>query len=141
MIAVSHDRYFINRLATRIIELAPEREDGMLDYRLESYDDAFTTYMELREKRQSAVEEAAPPPPTDAKLAYEQKKKENAERRAAERKIERAKERIAALEAETEEIDRELFGEAQTDYLRAAELDRRKNEIEEELLTLYEIVM
>lgn len=141
VIAVSHDRYFINRLATRIIELAPEREDGMLDYRLESYDDAFTTYMELREKRQSAVEEAAPPPPTDAKLAYEQKKKENAERRAAERKIERAKERIAALEAETEEIDRELFGEAQTDYLRAAELDRRKSEIEEELLTLYEIVM
>ena len=141
VIAVSHDRYFINRLATRIIELAPEREDGMLDYRLESYDDAFTTYMELREKRQSAVEEAAPPPPTDAKLAYEQKKKENAERRAAERKIERAKERIAALEAETEEIDRELFGEAQTDYLRAAELDRRKNEIEEELLSLYEIVM
>ena len=36
---------------------------------------------------------------------------------------------------------RELFGEAQTDYLRAAELDRRKNEIEEELLSLYEIVM
>lgn len=141
VIAVSHDRYFINRLAMRIIELAPEREDGMLDYRLESYDDAFTTYMELREKRQSAVEETAPPPPTDAKLAYEQKKKENAERRAAERKIERAKERIAALEAETEEIDRELFGEAQTDYLRAAELDRRKSEIEEELLTLYEIVM
>ena len=141
VIAVSHDRYFINRLATRIIELAPEREDGMFDYRLESYDDAYTTYMELREKRSALSEPTAPPPPTDAKLAYEQKKKENAERRAAERKIERAKERIAVLEAESDAIDRELFGEAQTDYLRAAELDRRKSEIEEELLALYETVM
>ncbi len=142
VIAVSHDRYFINRLATRIIELAPEREDGMFDYPLESYEDAYTAYMELREKRAALTEgETPPPPPTDAKLAYEQKKKENAERRAAERKLERAKERIAALEAESDEIDRELFGEAQTDYVRAAELDRRKSEIEEELLSLYELVM
>lgn len=142
VIAVSHDRYFIDRLATRVIELAPEEANGLLDYRLESYDNAYTAYMELRAKRAESLTAEAPTPPVpDAKRDYEQKKRENAERRAAERRLERAKERIKVLEEEVERIDRELFGEAGSDYLRAAELDRRKSEIEEELLSLYELVL
>ena len=142
IIAVSHDRYFINRIATRIIELDTERERGMLDYSLEDYDDAFTEYMRLRKLRAEDLAKATPEKaPTDAKTDYEQKKRENAKRRSEEKKIERAKERIAELEAETERLDAELFGEAATDYLRAAEIDKRKTEIEEELLALYELVM
>ena len=38
-------------------------------------------------------------------------------------------------------LDEELFGEAAADYVRAAEIDKRKTEIEEELLELYELVM
>ena len=45
------------------------------------------------------------------------------------------------LENELTELEEELFGEAASDYVRAAEIDRRKSEIEEELLELYEIVM
>ena len=142
IIAVSHDRYFINRIATRIIELDTERERGMLDYLLEDYDDAFTEYMRLRKLRAEDLERAKPEKaPTDAKADYEQKKRENAKRRSEEKKIERAKERIAELEAETERLDAELFGEAASDYVRAAEIDKRKTEIEEELLELYELVM
>ena len=142
IIAVSHDRYFINRIATRIIELDPVRENGMLDYSLEDYDDAFTEYMRLRRLRTEdmatvAVEKA----PTDAKQDYEQKKRENAKRRSEEKKIERAKVRITELEAETERLDAELFGEAASNYVRAAEIESRKAEIEEELLELYELVM
>ena len=142
IIAVSHDRYFINRIATRIIELDPIRENGMLDYSLEDYDDAFTEYMRLRRLRTEdmatvAVEKA----PTDAKQDYEQKKRENAKRRSEEKKIERAKVRITELEAETERLDAELFGEAASNYVRAAEIESRKAEIEEELLELYELVM
>ena len=48
---------------------------------------------------------------------------------------------IAELEAETERLDEELFGSAASDYVRAAEIDKRKSEIEEELLSLYELVM
>jgi ATP-binding cassette subfamily F protein 3 len=66
IIAVSHDRYFINRLATRILELAPERERGMLDYRLEEYDDAFTEYMRLRQLRDTALAESAPDAPAQS---------------------------------------------------------------------------
>ena len=142
IIAVSHDRYFINSIATRIIELAPERDGGMLNYELEEYDDAFTEYMRLREMRKTPTSnEKQAERLSDAKQDYEEKKRENAKRRAEEKKIERAKARIAVLEEETEKLDEELFGSAASDYVRATEIDKRKNEIEEELLLLYEIVM
>ena len=143
IIAVSHDRYFINRIATRIIELDPDRSGGMLDYSLEDYDDAFAEYMRLREIRRADAIAALKPvqKATDSKQDYEQKKRENAERRALEKKKERAEARIAELEAETERLDKELFGTAASNYVRAAEIDARKNEIEEELLELYELVM
>lgn len=143
IVAVSHDRYFINRIATRIIELAPERDNGMIDYPLESYDDAFTEYMRIREQRRQNIAETArvSVAVSDSKAEYEEKKREKAERRSEEKKRKRAEEQIKALEAEIEELDRELFGEAASDYLRAAEIDKRKNEIEEELLELYEIIM
>lgn len=143
IIAVSHDRYFINRIATRIIELAPTHERGLYDYSLEDYDEAFTEYMKLRElKRQSVAEfEAKSASPTESKLSYEERKRENAERRAKEKKRERAESKIAELEAEIEALDKELFGDAASDYVRAAEIDKRKCEIEEELLELYELIM
>ena len=142
IIAVSHDRYFINRIATRIIELAPEAERGLFDYSLESYDDAFTEYMRLRELRcAAAIQAAAPMKQSASKQDYEEKKKENAKRRSEEKKKERAQARIAELEAELEDLEKELFGDAASDYVRAAEIDTRKGEIEEELLSLYELVM
>ncbi len=143
VIAVSHDRYFISKLATRIIELDPARENGMLDYRLEEYDDAYTEYMRLREvcRTDMASLNAPKKEESTSKQAYEQKKRENAEKRAFERKLNRAKARIAELEAETERLDEELFGTAACDYVRAAEIDTRKTEIENELLELYELVM
>ena len=142
IIAVSHDRYFINRIATRIIELDPDRDGGKLDCVLEDYDDAFAEYLRLREIRRSDEKKESPlQKSSDSKLDYEQKKRENAQRRAAEKKMERAHARIKELEAETERLDEELFGTAATDYVRAAEIDKRKNEIEEELLSLYELVM
>ena len=142
VIAVSHDRYFINRIATRIIELAPEREGGMLDYYLEDGDDAFAAYLELREKLRSDSDKGEEQRPESAsKLDYEERKRENSRKRSLEKQRERAEAEIAKLEAEIEELDRELFGEAATNYVRAAEIDVRKAEIEERLLELYEIVM
>ena len=58
-----------------------------------------------------------------------------------EKKKERAHVRIKELEAETERLDEELFGPAASDYVRAAEIEKRKCEIEDELLELYELVM
>ena len=143
IVAVSHDRYFINRIATRIIELDPTRERGMIDYRLEDYDDAFEEYMRLREITDQNKARAAKPTAErpSGKAEYEQKKREMAEKKAEERRLERAKVRIAELEAKIEELDRELFGEAASDYMRAAEIDKLKTAAEEELLSLYETIM
>ena len=142
IIAVSHDRYFINRIATRIIELAPNTERGLYDYSLEDYDDAYTEYMRLRELKNSTQKpRTSENEPTEAKLSYEERKRENAERRSLEKKRERAEKKIGELERELENLDKELFGDAASDYKRAAEIDERKTKIEEELLELYEIVM
>ena len=142
IVAVSHDRYFINRIATRIIELAPERDNGMIDYPLESYDDAFTEYMRIRESRNLMLQSAKKVTEvSDAKADYEEKKREKARARSEEKKRERAQIKIAELESELESLDAELFGEAASDYMRAAEIEERKAQIEEELLELYELVM
>ncbi len=141
IVAVSHDRYFIDRVATRIIELDRAAEGGKKDFRLEEYDSAYSEYLRLREAAKVSLQEKKPTAPTDGKADYERKKREASERRSAERKIEQAKAKIAELEAEADRLEAELYGDAATDYVRAAEIDRRKGEIEEELLALYEIVM
>ena len=142
IVAVSHDRYFINKIATRIIELDPYRERGMLDYRLESYDDAYTEYMRLREIRRADEANARiVTTQSDSKASYEQKKRDNAQKRSNEKKLERARTKIIELEAELEALDEELFGEAASDYVRASEIENRKEEIETELLELYELVL
>ncbi|MBQ8879476.1 MAG: ABC-F family ATP-binding cassette domain-containing protein [Clostridia bacterium] len=140
VVAVSHDRYFINKIASRIIELDPKLDRGMRDYPLEDGDDAFGEYMRQRELGEATFVEANQEK-TDSKLEYEEKKKENARRRSEERRRQNAEKKIAELEEELERLEEELFGEAASDYVRAGEIDKRKNEIEEELLQLYEIVM
>jgi ATP-binding cassette subfamily F protein 3 len=141
IIAVSHDRYFINQLATRIIELAPEHERGLLDYNLEEYDEAFSEYMRIRAMRKDMKEADKPKAViTDSKQAYEDKKRESAKRRSEEKRKQNAEKRISELEGELARLEEELFGEAATNYVRAAEIDKRKGEIEEELMELYEIV-
>ena len=142
IIAVSHDRYFINQLATRIIELAPEHERGLLDYNLEEYDEAFTEYMRIRAMRKESLAaiDKSKAVVTDSKQAYEDKKRESAKRRSEEKRRQNAEKKIGELEDELARLDEELFGEAATNYVRAAEIDKRKNEIDEELLELYEII-
>ena len=142
IIAVSHDRYFINRIASRIIELDPTGDRGMRDYLLEDYDDAFTEYMRLRR----AIKEANAPQKaevkiSDAKADYEERKREQARKRSEERKREQAMVKIPELEAKLAELEDELFGEAASNYVRAAEIEEEKAKIEEELLLLYELIM
>ena len=140
IIAVSHDRYFVNRIATRIIDI--ESADRLFDYRLEDYDDAYSEYIKQRELRKNAITESAPVEKvSDSKEDYEKRKRENAQKRALERKIENAKAEVGRLEDELSRLDEELFTSAASNYVRAAEIDARKNEIEEKLLELYELIM
>ena len=102
IIAVSHDRYFINRIATRIIELDKNNERGLVDYPLEEYDDAYTEYMRIRlaAKEAEALREAEQrqaKAASSSKQIFEARKKEAAAARAEEKRIAKAKEQVGKL--------------------------------------------
>ena len=143
IIAVSHDRYFINKIATRIIELNPKSDKGHYEIAVDEGDVAFESYLALRERirTENAESDALTLTESSAKLDYEKSKRERARKQGDERRRKNAEAEIEQLEGELSQLDEELFGPAASDYKRAAEIDARKSEIEERLLELYEIVM
>jgi ATP-binding cassette subfamily F protein 3 len=130
IITVSHDRYFSRQLATRFIDLG----DGGREF-----NGTYDEYMAWRAARTAeGYFKDTKPATQNGKEEYLERKKSNADRRKAEkRKAEVARE-IAKLERELTEIDELLFGEAATDYIRAAELTDRKTIVEDKLMALYE---
>ena len=135
LIAVSHDRYFMRKLATRIIEL---KDGGIVLY------PSYADYERARERAKEG-NKAAEDAPDDAnsglltnKELYLLRKKEAAEARQYEKRRREVSEEIERLERELAEISDELYGDAATDYQRAAELDDRKTYVEDRLMSLYE---
>ncbi len=142
VVLVSHDRYLIDLLATRIIELDSCAQGGCVDYKLETYEGAYDTYLKLREQKFTGKKEVSlHPAVTDAKRAYEEKKRAAADERSARNRLERARHRAAEIEKEIAELTKELFGPAASDYVKAAQLQEKKDHLEEELLECYELLM
>lgn len=145
IVAVSHDRYFINNLATRILVLEGAASGDYTDFQVsadEHSPGAFAEYMQAREEHLATLApETNLPRESDAKQKFLDAKQEKARQRSEARRIEQATARVSVLEEEIAKMKEELFGSAASDYLRAAELDRLIEEAEEELLNLYEIIM
>ena len=125
LLFVSHDRYFINRFATRIWELA---NGTITDYPM-----GFTQYRQM--KAQEAAEKAEPPRPAKEKAERPvrgNRAQQNARRQLTicERDIARAEERISALEADMEA--------AACDYEKLTELTAEREAAQGELDALYE---
>ena len=134
IIAVSHDRYFIQKLSTRILCFDLEAKGSIYDYR-GGYDD-FCAFRKRYEKEGSiAVAEA----PTAAKTDYLNQKKQQAEIRKQKRRYEKALEDAERLEAAIEECDAEAE-KCATDHIKLAELYAKKEEYEIMLLEAYEII-
>ncbi|MBQ7669697.1 MAG: ABC-F type ribosomal protection protein [Clostridia bacterium] len=135
LIAVSHDRYFMRKLATRIIEL---KDGGIVLY------PSYADYERARERAKEGVKAAEDESfESDSGLLtnkelYLLRKKEAAEARQYEKRRREVAEEIERLERELAEISDELYGDAATDYQRAAELDDRKTYVEDRLMSLYE---
>lgn len=145
IVCVSHDRYFIEKLATKIIEILPPFfpastfvfTPGVHDANIY---EAYRMQRELLFSPDAALKiEKSPAPPTSSKQDYLQKKKEAAALRKNERQLVAYKKEIEELEAELVSVTDELYGDAASDYIRAAELDERKTIIEDRLLQLYEL--
>ena len=138
MLVVSHDRYLINKLADRIYYL---QEDCLVES-IGDYDDLLHT-LEKRKARLAEGEApaaAAPAPPvSDAAAEYRRRKEELAAARRHQKQIERAQEKIAALEQTLEELDGRMNDPAlAADYQALMELQEQKDRAEADYLAALE---
>ena len=141
ILIVSHDRYLVNKLATRVIEIDNEKSTGQyyIDYPVWSVGNAFAEYIAHKTSHTIASatvnEEKAP---TAQKEDFMARKKQASDARREQKRIENLKKEQEKIEKELEQIEIDLFGEAATDYKKAAELTARKDELEERLMEIYE---
>ncbi|MBQ4097020.1 MAG: ABC-F family ATP-binding cassette domain-containing protein [Clostridia bacterium] len=129
IIAVSHDRYFTKRLATDFIDLGHGGRP---------FHGTYDEYVAFTESGGASATAKTQTPAERAKEDYLERKRQSADRRKQEKRRAEVAREIARLEAEIIEIDELLFGEAATDYVRAAELTDRKITAEDMLMSLYE---
>ena len=136
---VSHDRYFINQTATRILDLTNQsvvNYIGDYDYYLEKKEELTEKYAP---SAQEAAEEAKEDTPLEGKLTWQQQKEEQARKRKQENELKKVEKRIEELETRDKEIDDTLvLPDVCTNVGRCAELSREKDKIQEELEELYE---
>ncbi len=132
---VSHDRYFINQTATRILDLTNQslvNYIGDYDYYLEKKEELTQIYAPQAEKEAAEKD--------GARLTWQQQKEEQAKRRKRENDLKKTEERIADLEERDKEIDRLLaLPEVGTDVKKCMELGREKEAVTGELEKLYEL--
>lgn len=135
MLIVSHDRYFINKLSTRILELS---ENGLTEY-LGNYD----YYLERKSANtvtQNAKTESSQP--VKKVNDYKLKKEQAAELRKLKTQLTRTEEKISETETELEDIQNRLnLPETQSDYELIMELTdslQQKNGELEDLYNLWE---
>ena len=143
---VSHDRYFINQTATRILDLTGGtivNYIGNYDYYLEKHDELTRIYVEAEPKAQAAqmTEQtvAQDGSGTDKKADWQAQKAEQARIRKLENTLKKAEERIAELEDLIAGIDGECADPANaTNSAKLGELTGRQNEYRSELEKCYE---
>ncbi len=123
MLMVSHDRYFINKLADRIVYLS---KDGMVNY-LGNYDEFTQKYNDVKEQT----------PKNDKISDYKERKRAEAEKRKTLNAYARTEKEISELENKIDILADEL-SDCGSDYVKAAELTEMTEAAEGELMELYE---
>ncbi len=140
LVAVSHDRYFIDKLATRLLELVPVSDGGgIISYPL-SVDGGYDEYRDMRakQKEECSAQTNTKAESSSSKKEYLAAKEEQAQLRRAKAQKQKNEKRAMELEALIEQLQSKLFGEAATDYVLAAEIQTKIDEAEEELMSVYE---
>ena len=143
---VSHDRYFINKTAHRILDLAEHKfvnYIGNYDYYLEKHDTVMAAV-----NASPAVEGSAPAPSggmdpsassTGNKQDWMAKKEEQARQRKKENDLKKCEEKIASLETRIEEVNSQMCDPAvATQALKLQDLAVELSSLKSELEQLYE---
>ena len=132
---VSHDRYFINRTASRILELTGQTfvtYIGNYDYYLEKKDILSVSL--------PAAQQTASTADSESKADWKQQKEEQARLRKRENDLKKCEERIEKLENRKQELDEEMAKpDVATNVARLQEISKEQEGIEAELGALYEM--
>lgn len=154
---VSHDRYFINKTATRILDLTGQtllNYIGNYDYYLEKKPEVEAAYLgENMDQTQArsgkpgdfpasspfVSSTSSPAEPSANKLSWQQQKEEQARERKRKNDLKKIEDEISQLETRNDEIDILLTKEEiYTDVERLIELNNEKKELEARLEVLLE---
>lgn len=133
LLAVSHDRYFINRLADRILDLT---QDGICEIP-GNYDD----YLAFRARNEAArpVKTEREPTPRTKENEYVRKKAEQTVARKKQARLSRIEAKIEENEAESEELSARFADPAiAADYQQVAKITERLDALRAETAALYE---
>ena len=140
---VSHDRYFINRTAHRILDLTEGQfvsYVGNYDYYLEKHDTVMAAIEASTPQSADADNTAATKAAeSEVKLDWKAQKEEQARLRKKENDLKKCEEKIAELEARISEIDTEMSDPAiGTQVAKLQELSKEQTSCQEQLEKLYE---
>lgn len=132
---VSHDRYFINRTASRILELTGRtfvNYIGNYDYYLEKKDILSVSL--------PAAQQTASTADSESKADWKQQKEEQARQRKRENDLKKCEERIEKLETRKQELEAEMAKpDVATNVVRLQEISKEQDAIGAELSGLYEV--
>lgn len=140
---VSHDRYFINRTAHRILDLTEGQfisYVGNYDYYLEKHDTVMAA-IEANAPQNADADSgvAAKAAESEVKLDWKAQKEEQARLRKKENDLKKCEEKIAELEARISEIDTEMSDPTiGTQVAKLQELSKEQTSCQEQLEKLYE---
>lgn len=141
---VSHDRYFINTTAHRILDLTSQtmlNYIGNYDYYLDKKDAMEQAHLQT-ETKVSDVTASAAATASDTKLSWQQQKEEQARQRKLEKELQAVETEIEELESDNEQIDTELSDPANgNDVAKLQELSKKRAENDarlEELMQRWE---
>lgn len=140
---VSHDRYFINRTAHRILDLTEGQfvsYVGNYDYYLEKHDTVMAAIEASAPQNTDADNTAAAKAAeSEVKLDWKAQKEEQARLRKKENDLKKCEEKIAELESRISEIDTEMSDPAiGTQVAKLQELTKEQAACQEQLEKLYE---
>lgn len=140
---VSHDRYFINRTAHRILDLTEGQfvnYVGNYDYYLEKHDTVMAATLTSAPQSANADNaDAAKVAESEVKLDWKAQKEEQARLRKKENDLKKCEEQIARLEARVSEIDTEMSDPAiGTQVAKLQELSKEQAACQKQLEKLYE---
>lgn len=137
---VSHDRYFINRIATKVFELSTDGVTeylGDYDYYIEKKEEMMEIQKLSEESEHNQTQE--PASDLDAKTRYEQEKELKKVERQKKRRIEEIETLIESLEMEIAEKEQQfLHPEIYSDHTKVAELNKEIEKAKAKIETLLE---